>query len=1351
MTSRLLKRTLQSGFIAFAVSAAAMAQENSSSVDQYPDVRILESTDNGVTLEFKPKYLPGQNIVVDQDDYQIVRIERGSTWDYADAGKPDIRFRTVAVGLPGMTNNRVSIVVADYETVNGYSLAPVPTLVPSSHANPDGRLYRRSPSSRNEFYPASTVTMNSVAMVKGVPVGYLRIFPVQYNSLSKILRKYSRIVIRVDFGARERIAASKDDDWMRVSLLNYAVVKRLLPRVAAPAKRVLVNSVLSTGKWYKLEVREDGMYKIDLAYLRTLGIDRSPLDIRDFKIYGNNGLALPADLSQSRPADLTQQAAFYGDDYILFYGQGVTGWTYSSDLKDFTHYTNPYTNSNFYFLQDAQGGAVKEMSTVQSPSSGITDSTTVGKMFFDEERTNVTHSGLEWYSAPMNPNDSRVIVNKLNGYVAGTPVRYKYEMLSRSDVTAPFNIKESEVQIAPPLIVAGMNKETLEDPAANFANRNQGQALIPSLTDSRSAVKIVYNANSAGSIGYINWLEILYTQELVGINEALIFTSPDTTAAVQYALGGFFGNKFSVFDITDVLNVKIVSSDSDQIVGTYLFRDNLSSGSVKRYWAGTTSAYKTPASFVRIPNTNLRGVTSGVDFIIITQRDFLAEAQRLKSYKENLPGGDALKTFVVEVDTIYNEFGGGMPDPVAIRDFLKYATSHWPQASGQPPPGYVLFFGDACFDFKNILGSERNWVPTYQTPESNLQIETYGYDDFFAFLTPGNTTKVTLAHGRLPVRTAAEARFEVDRIIKYESAPSFGTWKNLITVVADDRNVNGDLDGAPNPEQAENLAQNYIPRLFEVKKIYEEDYPMVISSTGRTRPAARQALLDQVNRGTLVLNFTGHGNPKVWSHESILTKDDVINQFSNGDKLTFVVAATCDWGRYDESGEQSSAEEALVNANGGAIGVVSADRAVYSGDNAATNQALYRYLFSTNPFSRTVPLGDGLMSAKNDDNSGSASNNQKYHLLGDPTLRLAVPRLVMKIDSINGKPIGSGIFDTLQALSKVTIKASVRDTTAAVNENFSSDSALVTVFDAERTAFVFDSDVKVQHSFSFVKPGAIIYKGENTIHGGRNSATFIIPKDISYENKRGRISVYFSGNGTDGRGFTDSVIVGGTATTLANDTQGPTIKIFFDSRSFRSGDVVSEDPELIIDLTDSSGINSAGSSIGHRLEAWLDGNSKSVDLTEYYKGAKNNYQAGSIEYQLAGLAPGRHTLRTRAWDVYNNSSMDQVDFVVASSTALTLENVYNIPNPVRSTTTFTFQHNQLIGVDVEIKIYTVSGRLIQTISSYDYPNRFVEIPWDCRDRDGAKIGNGTYLYKITARTVDAKFTSEALGKMSMVR
>ena len=156
-------------------------------------------------------------------------------------------------------------------------------------------------------------------------------------------------------------------------------------------------------------------------------------------------------------------------------------------------------------------------------------------------------------------------------------------------------------------------------------------------------------------------------------------------------------------------------------------------------------------------------------------------------------------------------------------------------------------------------------------------------------------------------------------------------------------------------------------------------------------------------------------------------------------------------------------------------------------------------------------------------------------------------------------------------------------------------------------------------------------------------------------------------------------------------------------------------------------------------------------MTDFYTGARDNYQAGTIEYQFTGLAPGQHTLAVRAWDVYNNSSTSQVAFSVASSTSLALENVYNIPDPVRSTTTFTFQHNQLIPINVEIKIYTVAGRLIQILSSNSYPERFVQIPWDCRDHDGSKIANGTYLYKVVAKTVDGKYASEALGKMSIMR
>ncbi|MGA7159637.1 MAG: type IX secretion system sortase PorU [Bacteroidota bacterium] len=1333
---------------------ALLSFEGLAATGNYPDVRVIESSESGVTLEFTPQYTLGQKILGDGKVYQTIEFGRNSSWNYANAGKPDVRFRTIAIGVRGKSNNRVSVISSDFQTLTGFPLAPVPALAPSQK-EPGGKLYKESSSAFRTFSSPPLALMDNVAMVKGTYVGYLRIFPVQYSGTAGTLKKYSKIVVRVDFGPRERATATKtDDDWMRISLLNYPVVKRSLPASIASQKSVLTNSVLSSGTWYKLQVESDGMYKIDATYLNTLGIDRSSIpSIRDLKIYGGNGMTLPADLTQPRPADLTQLAVLYVDvngnskfdpeDYILFYGQGVTGWTYDPGSKHFSHYINHYTNSNEYFLQYAPGtGNGRQMAAEQSPGSGTPVTTTLGKVYFEEEKTNFVQSGLQWYSAPMNPNDSRVIVNKLDGFLPGSVVTYNYEMLSRSDATTVFTMQESGQQIAT------LGIQATDDASTNagvlyYASVGDGQtSTIPALVNNNSTLKIIYNASSAIATGYINWIEITYKQQLTAVGDALLFTSPDTTASVEYDLSGYSASQFSVFDITD--SVKVMQPQADQIAGTYFFRDNLTAGNVKRYWAGTTAAYKTPVSFTRIPNTNLHAEISGADFIIITHHDFISEALRLKAHKESLPGGDALKTFVVEVDTLYNEFGNGLPDPVAIRDFLEYATTQW-----QLPPRYVLFFGDACFDYKNILNLDKNWVPTYETPESNYQISTYAYDDFFAYLQPGNTLSVGLATGRLAVRSLDEARLTVDRIIQYESAPTFGTWRNLITIVSDDRNINGILDDAPNPEQADSLARTDVPEAFDLKKIYEEAYPTVIASTGRTKPEVRQAIIDQVNRGTLVMNYTGHGNPTVWSHETILTRDDVLSQFFNGNMLTFFVAATCDWGRFDDAASQSSAEDAIVNPNGGAIAVITPDREVYSDQNFDLNQLLYQNYFSTDPYSLTPRLGDGLMLTKNNNALSDNENNRKYHFLGDPTLRLGIPRLVMQVDSINGKPISNATFDTLQALSKVTVTASIRDVNGNIQRNFNSDSALVTIFDAEPTDSVYDSDVG--HSFTFLVPGATIYRGDNTIDSGRVKATFIIPKDISYENKQGKVSVYFSGEGTDGRGYTDRVIVGGTSTSLANDTQGPTINIYFDTRSFHSGDLVTENPTLIVDLTDSSGINDAGSGVGHGLNAWLDGDPKGIDLTDFYTGAKNNYQAGTIQYQFTGLAAGQHTLTVRAWDVYNNSSTSQVAFSVASATSLALENVFNIPDPVRSTTTFTFQHNQLSPINVEIKIYTVAGRLIQVLSTNGYPDKFVQIPWDCRDRDGSKVANGTYFYKVVAKTIDGKFTNEALGKLSIVR
>jgi hypothetical protein len=276
------------------------------------------------------------------------------------------------------------------------------------------------------------------------------------------------------------------------------------------------------------------------------------------------------------------------------------------------------------------------------------------------------------------------------------------------------------------------------------------------------------------------------------------------------------------------------------------------------------------------------------------------------------------------------------------------------------------------------------------------------------------------------------------------------------------------------------------------------------------------------------------------------------------------------------------------------------------------------------------------------------------------------------------------------------------------------------------------------------------------VNNGKFHATFIVPKDVSYADStaRGRLVAYYYTPGVpaaDGVAYTTKVRIAGTDTTAVAGGEGPSISLYLENRSFRSGDMVTENPTLIVDLADSAGINTSGSGIGHRIEAWLNNSTQSSDITDYYTSKLDNYREGTIQYPLKKLPLGRNSLRVRAWDSFNNSSMVETYFTVASGEGLTLANVMNYPNPFGAETMFTFQQNQATAISVTIRIYTVAGRLIQSLETTTSGESFVRIPWDGRDRDGDILANGVYLYKVVARTLDGRFSSEALGKLSVIR
>jgi hypothetical protein len=404
----------------------------------------------------------------------------------------------------------------------------------------------------------------------------------------------------------------------------------------------------------------------------------------------------------------------------------------------------------------------------------------------------------------------------------------------------------------------------------------------------------------------------------------------------------------------------------------------------------------------------------------------------------------------------------------------------------------------------------------------------------------------------------------------------------------------------------------------------------------------------------------------------------------------------------------------------------------------------YRNMFQVDSTGRVLPqrLGDIVYRTKQ---THTLDNDRKYFLLGDPALSLAFPKRFVSIDSLNGSP--SSVTAQLQALGHATLSGSVRGP-SGVDSLYSGGTAELSVFDAGRTVRLTDPGAQ---GFSYRTAGEVLFHGVNSVTSGRVRAGFVVPKDISYTNEFGRMTLYVTNGVTDGAGYTANFRVGGTDSTVVPDTSGPAINMYLDGRSFRPGDVVGANPTLIVDLHDDNGINTSGAGLGHRIEGWIDDRTESIDLTGYYRSSTDTYQEGVVEYQLQGLTEGSHTILIKVWDTHNNSSTARTAFDILAGSGLKIWEVFNYPNPASNGTFFTLRHNQLTPVDVTIKLYTMAGRRLHSLAVANVTDHFIKIPWDLRDADGDPLANGIYLYKVLVKTADGRFSGESYGKVSILK
>jgi hypothetical protein len=1322
--------------------------------DDVQEITIIRSDSRSLTIEYRPQH--------DRPTVVAKGLQQYQQFDFAGSvapdpetteGSPDLRFRYLPLCIPSAVGNAVTVIAADYEDIPGVFLSPVPSLY-RRDGSIEVREYAHSPSAynSNSFRPAQLVELAPPRNVAGLLVSGVSIFPIQYNPVSRILRKYTRLVVQVTYGAPGSGREQPPDGPPFIHALLNAEFAAGWTRSSAADLRKSAGfaSVLATGVWYRLSVNEEGIYALNAQVLRAAGINLTGIDPRTIKIYGNGGTEVPEDLASPRPNDLVENAIvvegeedgqFDATDVVLFYGQGVKGWTYDPNRKSFSHYINHYTETNYYWL--TYGGAPGrrmglQQSSTESPA--VFPSSFQAASFVEEEKINLLRSGKEWYGNPINSGASVTYTTPLPGLDPNSTITYRFKVIARAAVAPSFVVRQQDAIVGS----FSLGVVDYESPFLYATSASAEAAGTSSLSANTSQLSFAFTAGDVSASGFVDWVEIFYPRRFEAANNLLAFRSPDTTGVVEYRLSGFNSIPL-IFNISRFDDVRRVAGGS---TSGFRFREDRESPT--RYIAASRDAFKSPLAIEWIANQNLHADPSGAEFVIVTSQEFRDAADRLAQYRQQ-PGYGGLKTVVVNVDKIYNEFSGGLPDVSAIRDFLKYAYDTW-----TPRPRYVLMFGQASYDYKGILGGKSSYVPTWQSAESRDDIGSWATDDFFVKF--GSTDVPYIVTGRLSPRRAAEATGAVEKIIRYEENSVRDAWKMRMLFIGDDSWTPSAEDGTLHSQAAEELAVRHTPDEFEKKKIYLAEYPTVFGADGRRKPGAYQAIIDQINQGVLAVNFTGHGNPSVWTHERVFSVDTSIPQLVNNNRFPVFFAATCNFSEFDDPKTYTGSELLINKSDGGAIAVLSATRKVFAGGNNYLHQSIFDMMFGRDRFGRLTErtVAEALFAFKAVGPYGNNINDQKFFLMGDPTMRLQYPTGNVSIDSINHEPVDS--LDgrarmspiQLKALTIVSIKGTIRDSENRPDQGFAGKVTLQ-ANDASRTVKIVNFAPGID--WEYTASGSTIYRGEASVTRGNFEATFVVPKDIAYVDStdRARLVVYANGGGVDGAGYTSGIWVGGTDTAAGKDASGPGMRIYIGSRAFRQGDIVGDSPLLLVDLDDSSGINTSISGIGHRIELWMNNSSQSRDVSEYYTSKLDDFRQGTVQVGLGGLMHGRNTIRIRAWDSYNNPSSEETYFEVSSSDRLTLADIFNYPNPFATETQFTFRQNLQEILFVKIKIYTIAGRLIQTLETTTSGEPFVQIPWDGRDRDGDSVANGVYLYKIIAATFDGRLGSESLGKLSVIK
>jgi len=1106
--------------------------------------------------------------------------------------------------------------------------------------------------------------------------------------------------------------------------------------------RYAANSVLASGKWIQLKVKDNAIYKLTYDDIKKQGIS----DPSKVKIYGYGGWILPEDFTKPYIDDLPEVAVyinkgsdgvFNSGDYLLFYGRGTTKWTYNSTTKAYEHENNPYSTYGSYFMTESDTGP-KEMETVTTPvlpSAPLALTVFSDYAVYERDSISVLNSGRELFG-------ENFIIN--SGKQSFT---FTIPGITSDAGKARLSFAGGPTGAATPvyLSIDGQNILSLSIPAIaagdyyTKANLKEGWGDWTVAKTEKVTATVSYN--STGQLAaYLNFIALNMKRSLQFYPTAYTFFRD--TLSLSNAVTYSIGNPPASGQVWDVTPTKDACLMATQLNNGRMEFSTPASGTLREFaMVDLSKTFPTPEFAGTIQNQNLHALPP-TDMVILTPTVYRQQAQALAD-KHTQQG---LRVAVVDERLVFNEFSSGAPDATAYRRFMKMFYDR--ATSGADKPKYLLLFGGGIFDNRHLTSTGSKLDPkyyllTYQVKESLTETNSYGTDDYFGFLDDNEGANISSAGldigiGRFPVTSVTQAIDAVNKVTSYMDNAQYGNWKSNLIFTADMASAGNNDAPFVHVKQSDLLAtymdQNYPEYLLN--KIYVDAYQLVNVNGKPVAPDAKKALRDQLDNGCFLLNYTGHGNKTSWSAEDLLNINDVRQMtFKN---LPLWITATCDFGWFDGF-DASGGEAAFLNQTSGAIALFTTSRVVSSSSNYNLNIQFIRYLFSKQD-GKHLCLGDIFRLSKNQ--LGYDSNKLNFVLLGDPALTLNYPQWIIRLDSINGNPIPEDELLQFKAIDRVTLSGVITDESGTPVDNFSGK-LNTAVFDSQKT-YNFASGGT---TFSYNSYSGMVYSGNTDVKNGAFSFTFNVPKDISYSEANGKIGLYAydESQGIDASGSFTQYYLSGTNEDYNDSGVGPEIvSMFLNTENFKDGDPVNETPFFYAKVADDNGINLSGNRI-HDMILIIDNNQAwKYYLNNFYQGI--DATQGTVAFSIPELPAGQHSLTFKVWSILNNSTTDTLNFTVVKGYKPAILDLQAYGNPAKTSTLFVLSHNLPETIlSVEIGVYDLAGRTVWTHSetgSSGFLQNY-EVPWTLINNAGNRVKPGVYLYRATVSTANSKEATRA--------